>query len=148
MNGANKLAQWAEDVFVELPEEVGAKANKVGKLMHWLYGFRPAAAAWENHYAEKLAGAGFVRGLATLVSFYHAQKDISLVVHGDDFIFVGEEAVLGWAQREMEQRFLVKVIGKLGGDSGDDKELRILTGLSAGQPRALCTRQTQDTVRF
>ena len=32
-----------------------------------------AAAAWENHYAGKLAEVGFVRGLATL--------DVNLVVH-------------------------------------------------------------------
>ena len=37
-----------EDVYVELPAEVGESEGKCGKLKHWLYGFRPAAAAWEK----------------------------------------------------------------------------------------------------
>ena len=33
-----------------------------GKLNYWLYGFRPAAAAWEKHYAGLLESVGFKRG--------------------------------------------------------------------------------------
>ena len=42
------------DVFVELPEEVGCGPGMCGKLKFWLYGFRPAAAAWEKLYSGKL----------------------------------------------------------------------------------------------
>ena len=38
------------DVYIELPEEVGCPEGSCGKLNYWLYGFRPAAAAWEKHY--------------------------------------------------------------------------------------------------
>jgi hypothetical protein len=34
--------------------------KKSGKLNYWLYGFRPAAAAWEKLYSEELEGAGFL----------------------------------------------------------------------------------------
>ena len=115
-----------EDVFVELPEKVGAKTNMVGKLVHWLYGFRPAAAAWENHYAEKLTEAGFTRGLATPVSFYHAQRDINLVVHGDDFTFVGESGELDWVESQMKSWYEVKVRARLGPEAADDKEAVLL----------------------
>ena len=43
-----------DDVYIDLPEEVGAGKGMCGKLVHWLYGFRPAAAAWEKFYAESL----------------------------------------------------------------------------------------------
>ena len=51
---AHLNSECTEDVFIELPQELGAAQDKVGKLRRWLYGFRPAAAAWEAHYANKL----------------------------------------------------------------------------------------------
>ena len=47
-------------------------------------------------------------------------------MHGDDFVFVGEEKDLRWVQELMEVSFLVKVIGQVCGDSSDLKELRVL----------------------
>ena len=51
-----------QEVFIELPGEAGAGPGRCGRLAHWLYGFRPAAQAWENHYAGKLEEIGFRRG--------------------------------------------------------------------------------------
>ena len=41
-----------QDVYFKLPEEANPGKGKCGKLNFWLYGFRPAAQAWENHYTE------------------------------------------------------------------------------------------------
>ena len=46
-------------------------------------------------------------------------------MHRDDSVFVGPEAELHWAQKRMEQSFLIKVIGRLGGDQ-DLKDLQAL----------------------
>jgi hypothetical protein len=78
-----------QDVYVDLPEEAGASPSMCGKLVHWLYGFRPAAQAWENHYAGNIEAEGFARGLASPVFFYSSARDVSCLVHGDDFTFVG-----------------------------------------------------------
>ena len=51
-----------DDVYVELPEECGRPEGMCGKLKYWLYGFRPAAVAWEKLYAGELAGVAFKRG--------------------------------------------------------------------------------------
>ena len=51
-----------DDVYVEVLEECGCAKGICGKLKYWLYGFRPAAAAWEKLYAGKLEGVGFTRG--------------------------------------------------------------------------------------
>ena len=53
-----------DDVYIELPNECGLSKDWCGKLNYWLYGFRPAAAAWEKHYSELLEGVGFERGNA------------------------------------------------------------------------------------
>ena len=58
-----------QNVFIELPAEAGAATGKCGKLNYWLYGFRPAAQAWENFYANKFGTAGFTRGVGSSVAF-------------------------------------------------------------------------------
>ena len=115
-----------EDVYIMLPGECQAPEGMCGKLKRWLYGFRPAAKAWEKHYTEKLATIGFVKGTGCGVVFYHKEKDISLAVHGDDFTFCGLEADLREVQGEMERWFDIKPRAVLGGDAGDDKSVSIL----------------------
>ena len=91
-----------QDVFIELPAECGAAPGVCGKLNYWLYGFRPAAAAWEELYSGKLVGCGFQRGHSCTVVFYNADRDISCVVHGDDFTFDGAGPALLWIAVEMK----------------------------------------------
>jgi hypothetical protein len=115
-----------KDVYIELPEEAECPEGMCGKLNFWLYGFRPAAAAWENHYADKFEEAGFERGVSCGVVFYHKEKDLSVVVHGDDFTFCGVEEDLLWIKELMEEWFEIKVRAILGQDEGDQKEVVIL----------------------
>lgn len=114
------------DVFIELPPEAGAEAGVCGKLAHWLYGFRPAAQAWESHYSENLESIGFVRGRASPVSFYDSKADVSCLVHGDDFTFVGDGAALDVVESKMKEWYELKVKARLGDGPEDDKETDIL----------------------
>jgi hypothetical protein len=114
------------EVFIELPPEAGAKPGTCGQLVHWLYGFRPAAQAWESHYSKNLENIGFVRGRASPVSFYDPAADVSCLVHGDDFTFVGERAALDSVEGKMKSWYELKVKARLGAEEGDDKETDIL----------------------
>ena len=107
-----------KDVFIQLADEAG---GGVGKLRFWLYGFRPAAAAWEEHYARKFVEHGFRRGVANPVCFHHVKRDISVVVHGDDFTISAAEDDLNWIEQEINGWFEVKVRARLGPDPQDDK---------------------------
>jgi hypothetical protein len=60
--------------------------------------------------------------------------DLRCIVHGDDFVFVGSDPDLAWVQKKMDQCFLVKVVGKLGGDENDLKELRVLNRVLSWAP--------------
>ena len=115
-----------EDVYIELPEEVGAVKGICGKLNFWLYGFRPAASAWERHYSSLLEGVGFRRGKSSPVIFYQPQRSVSCVVHGDDFTLEGEEDDLNWIQKLMKSWFDIKVRARLGPEEKDDKSVSIL----------------------
>ena len=115
-----------QDVYVELPEEAGAGPGMCGKLVFWLYGFRPAAAAWEKFYSEELEGCGFSRGIACGVVFYHEERDIACGVHGHDFTLVGCAEDLLWRKDLMTSWLEIKVRALMGPDPSDDKEVTIL----------------------
>ena len=88
-----------EDVYIELPPEVGAELGQCGKPNFWLYGFRKAASAWEDFYAKVMEEAGFRRGVGCSVIFRHEEKDLFGVVHGDDFVFGGNDEDLKWVAK-------------------------------------------------
>ena len=115
-----------EDVFIKLPEECGCGPDVCGNLNFWLYGFRRAASAWEDHYSGLFEKVGFKRGVSCGVVFYHEKRDISLVVHGDDFTFCGLEEDLRWIREVMGSWFDIKLRAILGEDPEDDKEVTIL----------------------
>ena len=97
-----------EDVYIELPQECRAPPGHCGKLTFWLYGFRKAAVQWEEHYANQLTEAGFVRGLGCSVLFYHLERDVALAVHGDDFVATGREMDVEWFCSYIRDCFEVK----------------------------------------
>ena len=115
-----------QDVYIELPDECGDEAGVCGKLNFWLYGFRPAAAAWEKLYSQRLESVGFVRGKGCGVVFWHQQRDIALAVHGDDFTFCGLAEDLRWIQDLMASWFDIKLRAILGDEPNDQKEVVIL----------------------
>jgi hypothetical protein len=123
---AHLYPKCESDVYIELPSEAGVEAGTCGKLVHWLYGFRPAAQAWESHYAGNLESIGFVRGQASPVSFYDPESDISCLVHGDDFTFVGDSSALDVVESKMKEWYELKVKARLGDGPEDDKETDIL----------------------
>ena len=56
----------------------------------------------------------------------HGIRTLVHGVHGDDYIFKGFGEDLDWVRAQMDSRFLIKVLGRLGGDADDLRELRVL----------------------
>ena len=112
-----------ENVFVELPPEAEAQPGTCGKLLRWLYGMRGAAKGWEGEFTEKLESTGFKRGKSNPVTFNRESDETSLVVHGDDFTFLGYEGVLEGLKTELATWWEIKVRGMIGDDEEDDKEI-------------------------
>ena len=94
--------------------------------MVWLYGMRGAAQAWEEHFAGKLEAVGFRRGKAAPTVFYHPERGVRLVVHGDDFTFMGVRRQLKWIGGLMKGWYDVKERGIMGSAEGEIKEIVIL----------------------
>lgn len=87
---------------------------------------RPAAAAWEDDYAQKLEGLGFRRGVASPTVFHWAERDVQCVVHGDDLTFLGRDSDLKSVAKHMQGWYQLKIRAIPGADKGDDKSITIL----------------------
>lgn len=92
------------DCYVVIPDEDDrAGPGPCGKLNYSMYGTREAATSWEDHYSDWLLSLGFRRGRASICVFWHPGRDICTVVHGDDFVTVGDESQLVWLRAQMEK---------------------------------------------
>lgn len=95
-------------------------------MRRWLYGMRPAGAAWEDEYSHKLEEMGFRKGRAAPTVFFREEDQVRCVVHGDDFAFSGEREVLEEVAKNMKKFYELKVRGILGDEAWDEKEISIL----------------------
>ena len=121
----NGVVEPHEKVYVSPPEGC-CRPGMCWRLRRWLYGMRPAASAWERDYTEKLIGIGFKAGKSAPTVFFHPDKGVRCVVHGDDFTFLGFEEDLDDVAKEMASWYELKVRGVLGGEPGDLEEITIL----------------------
>eukprot|EP00969_Alexandrium_andersonii_P188548 8332957-Alexandrium_andersonii.AAC.1 len=92
------------------------------KLRRSLYGARAAPARREALYTETLESFGLAKGKASACCFYNAELDARCVVHGDDVTFTGYDVDLDVVERLMDEKFMCKIEGRLGGSPSDLQE--------------------------
>ena len=68
---------------------------------------------------------GFKPGKYNPCTFYHKQRDLRTLVHGDDFVTSGQREGCGWFKKQLETRFSIKT-RILGMREDEVKEERIL----------------------
>ena len=113
---AHLNCERAEDVFMELLEEVGAAQNKVAKLMRWHYGLRPAVAAWESPVRRQVRVRDFEEGIGYPGVTLPMGRKTSIWWCMAITSITDQDASLGWVEELMSQR------GRLGPDDHDDRE--------------------------
>lgn len=79
--------------FVEMCEEDFEEGddNRCGELRVSMYGTRPAAQNWQRCFTELLVGQGFAVTQASACIMHHSSRDTDLLVHGDEFVSIGDE---------------------------------------------------------
>ena len=90
-----------------------------------LYGTRDAAANFQAEVRKEMKKAGFVVNLYNPSTYYHPQKDLKTLVHGDDFVTSGRRRDMQWFQDVLKKRFEISTI-IIGTRSGEVKEAKIL----------------------
>ena len=124
-------------LYIRPPAELGMPKGMVMKLERCMYGCRDSGAIWENVYSEVLKGLGFTQAVASPCCFYHREKGISVVVHGDDFTALATDAGLDFLEEGMQKHFEVKLKGRIGHGDSDCKEMRVLNRLLRVVPEGL-----------
>ena len=115
-----------KDVYIELPPEAEVEEDECGKLIHWLYGCREAAQAWEERYSALLKANGFERLTTVPVAFVHKERNMVGVVHGDDFVWEGCDKDLDWVLKVLKTKYELKDRGRLGPDPSDVQKIDML----------------------
>ena len=119
-------APETREVYVDLPEQ-DSEPGMCGLLNKSMYGTRGAAQSWETWCSTIFVNElGFKQGVASVCCFYHEERDIRVVVHGDDFTGLCVREQVLWLITSLQAHFELKVSGRLGSDPDDDKAVRIL----------------------
>ena len=113
-------------VCVELPPELRKEdKDEVGLLIKSLYGTRDAAANFQKEVRKFMVSCGFRVGLYSASTFYHRARSLKVVVHGDDFIIVGQREAVAWFRQRLAERFEIKT-KVIGNEADEVAEARVL----------------------
>ena len=112
-------------------------SNTVAKQVRCVYGTRDAGKLWEDTYTVCLENMGFKTGVANPWIFHHAEKDLMVVVHGDDFTTLGLDADIDWFEHTLQESFEIKIRGRLGEGCSGPQEIRILNRVVSITPEGL-----------
>ena len=109
-------------VYVQLPDEDREPGDegKCGRLRVSMYGTRDAAMNWAAEYGETLKAAGYIQGKVSPCLFHHPVHDVMIMVHGDDFVAVGEPEFLKKTEASLREKYKIKT-ETLGSDAEDIK---------------------------
>ena len=77
---------------------------------------------------------GFKQGTASPCVFWHQQRDIKVLVHGDDFVSSGERVELEWLCQGLKKKFETTMI-MMGEDDDKAMEARVLNRIVRWHPR-------------
>ena len=91
----------------------------------WVYGTREAAKGWQETLSAHLVGIGFVRGKGHPCVFWHPEKQIKTLVHGDDYVSSGTVDSMNWLETELTKAYEIKT-QKVGNSVGYKSEGKVL----------------------
>ena len=112
-------------VYVQLPLEDDS-LGMCGKLHTSMYGTSDAPQNWEFAMRTILVEMCCTRGRASPRVYYHAKKQIRLVMHGDDITTLGYDEDLERFRAELHKSLDIKTCGRFGPGKDDQNSIRIL----------------------
>ena len=113
------------EVYVRLPDEDYTE-GQCGLLQKGMYGTQDASNLWQNDYLELLEKNAYVRGRSNAATVYNPISGTRGLVHGDDFMVLGDEDALNELDVVLRSRYELKRLGTLGPEPKDDKEVTFL----------------------
>ena len=95
------------DLYIELPKQDPWADDFfwVGKLRKAMYGTRDAPQVWYEEVKSLMSVLGYGQSKVNPCVYYHAEKDIRVMVHVDDVLCTGIESALEWFRDQVLKRF-------------------------------------------
>ena len=84
-------------------------------------GTQAAADGWQQEYSQTLIDRELKQGVASPCAFQHSKRSLVCSVHGDDFTTAGAKHDLDWFENELEARYELRRVGRIGPGEHDDK---------------------------
>ena len=114
---AHFVPKAEREVYVELPDEDKQKAlDKVGRLLRTMYGTQDASHIWQKDYTSLLGSNGYKAGVSNPAVFYSPEMDGRMLVHGDDFVILGDEDAIAHMYKTLGSKYTVKMLANFGGE--------------------------------
>ena len=114
------------NIYVKLPPEEGASDDECGLLCKSMYGTQDAPSIWQTHYTQVLTEAGWKRGRSNGAVFFHPLLDARVLVHGDDFFCLGDDATQEALDRTLRDAYELKRTGTIGIEVEGSKRISFL----------------------
>ena len=93
-----------------------------------LYGTRDAAKGWQETLSAHLISIGFTRGKGHPCVFWHKDRQVKTLVHGDDYVSSGSIDAMSWLESELGKAYEIKT-QKLGAADGYKAEGKVVNRL-------------------
>ena len=119
---AHLCGEVLRELYVEPPFEAH-ELDIVWRLQRAMYGTRDAAAAWEREWTKTLNSVGFESGLSNPSLLNWKKLDAFMMVHGGDFITLGDDQALSEVDHVMSSHDTIQVRAVLGAGRDDAKEV-------------------------
>ena len=121
---AHFYGESKRNVYTNLPEG-DEQPGKCAKLVRSMYGTQDASSIWQETYSQLVKEHGIEIGTAWPAIFYDPESDARFMVHGDDFVILGDEQ----AQKRIEQILAKKFEFRVDGFIGPGCKSQVMTVL-------------------
>ena len=112
---AHFMPKAEREVFVELPDEDPMKKEGyIGKLERTMHGTQDASHLWQKDYTQLMGANSYIAGKANPALLHSESQRSRVLVHGDDFIQLGDEDAIADLQRILSSKYTVKLLSVIG----------------------------------
>ena len=108
------------DIYIRLPEDQGGQCVK---LLRSMYGTQDASKIWHSDWAILMEAKQWRIGAASPAVLFRESDGGRGLVHGDDFMVLGDQETLDDVNQTLSERYDMKCSGTLGPEDADDKEV-------------------------
>ena len=122
---AHFYGQSKRRVYCTLPEGE-EQAGKCALLKRTMYGTLDAANIWQETYVEILKEHNIHQCVGWPALFINEEHDLRFLVHGDDFLCLGDEDAIRFLEDCLKTKFEYRIDGLLGPDDKDDSHMHVL----------------------